>query len=373
MRAAVILAALLAPVLAAQHWKIQYFYDDARKVLHFADIAFPSPERGVAVGVIIDEIDRRGYDPVSMVTNDGGQTWSRVDLDQAPVSLFFLDETLGWLVTDRGLWITEEAGRSWRRISKHDEFSITRVWFLDRMHGFAVGPEKAAFQTHDGGETWDPIPEAAKPAGDPDYTDYTHVAFADKQRGLIVGSSTPPGPRGAIRLKPGEYPEAALRRRLNPTLTLELQTLDGGQTWSSSTAPLFGQVASLKLDRNEALILFVFNQIFEYPSEVYRIDLNGGKSSSAFRRKDLRVSDVALFPGPRAFVAGVETPGELPVPPTPTPLHILSSNGTPLSPDRWSEMEVDYRAVARLVTFAGPDADHQWLATDTGMILHLEP
>jgi len=37
----------------------------------------------------------------------------------------------------------------------------------------------------------------------------------------------------------------------------------------------------------------------------------------------------------------------------------------------WSEMPVDYRAVAQSLVLAGPDPDHLWAATDTGMILHL--
>ena len=37
----------------------------------------------------------------------------------------------------------------------------------------------------------------------------------------------------------------------------------------------------------------------------------------------------------------------------------------------WSEMAVDYRAVAQSLVLAGPDQEHQWAATDTGMILRL--
>ena len=37
----------------------------------------------------------------------------------------------------------------------------------------------------------------------------------------------------------------------------------------------------------------------------------------------------------------------------------------------WTEMDVDYKAEARSLVLAGPDADNQWAATDTGMILHL--
>ena len=37
----------------------------------------------------------------------------------------------------------------------------------------------------------------------------------------------------------------------------------------------------------------------------------------------------------------------------------------------WTEMPVDYKAVATTLVLAGPDRDHLWAATDTGMILHL--
>lgn len=368
MRFAALLAVLLAPGSAAQRWSVQYFYDHEREVLQFTAMAFPSAERGVAAGVIVDELNPRRQEPVALLTSDGGMHWMRTRLEQKPVSLFFLNETVGWMVTEGGLWFTEEAGRSWQRVRRHEPNSIARVWFLDRLRGFAVGPHKAALETRDGGASWTPIAEAAKPAGNPQYTGYTHIAFADARRGLIVGSSVPPAP-GSARPAPGEFPEAAARRRLGPTLTLELQTLDGGATWTSSTAPLFGQVASLKLGDTDGLILFVYNQAFEWPSEVYRVDLRNGRSVTSFREREVRVGDVALYGGPRAFLAGVATPAGLQEPLAPARVRIFASTDYA----QWTEMPVDYRAVARQVMLAGPDAQHLWLATDTGMILRLEP
>jgi len=37
--------------------------------------------------------------------------------------------------------------------------------------------------------------------------------------------------------------------------------------------------------------------------------------------------------------------------------------------ENWTEMSVDYRAVARRAMISGPDPQHVWVATDTGMIL----
>jgi hypothetical protein len=37
----------------------------------------------------------------------------------------------------------------------------------------------------------------------------------------------------------------------------------------------------------------------------------------------------------------------------------------------WEEMDVDYRAIAQRAILAAPDAQHVWVATDTGMILTL--
>jgi hypothetical protein len=55
--------------------------------------------------------------------------------------------------------------------------------------------------------------------------------------------------------------------------------------------------------------------------------------------------------------------------PIPGKVRMLSS--TNLSD--WTEMPVDYKAVARSLVLAGPDAEHLWAATDTGMILQMVP
>ena len=380
-----LLAAALIPAAFAQSggasgkWTLQYFYDQDGKDLHITDLAFPSATRGVAVGAIVDRDGRRPQF-TALVTSDGGRHWSLVPLKEFPRSLFFLDESNGWLVTDEAVWFTREAGHSWTRISdqiKPDRKLadaprgglILRVGFLDAQHGYAVGLQKSVYETNDGGRTWKPVEEAAKPSANPAFSVYSHIAFTDSARGVIFGAYMPPRGVGkeSDQLPDWMVPDLALARRQQPRLAIEIDTRDGGANWKSSTAPLLGSVVSLRLAGGSGLAVFGYADSFEWPAEVYRLDLATGKSTSVFKQKDRQVTDAALFAGGRAFLAAVEPPGRLRSAPIPGKVRMLTSTNF----KDWVEMAVDYRAVAQSLVLAGPDAEHLWAATDTGMILRL--
>jgi hypothetical protein len=386
--AAALLTALHGQTTEGGRWTLQYFYDQDGKDLHITDLAFPSEKRGIAIGTIVD---REGRKPqfTCLVTSDGGEHWALTPLKEFPRSIFFLDESNGWMVTGESLWFTQEAGRSWTRISdqiKPDKKLadaprgglILRVWFLDAQRGFAVGLQKSVFETRDGGRTWKPLAEAAAPTSNPAYSAYSHIAFADARRGLIVGGYAPPRNAGKSRQERDEegdlpdwmHPESALQRRQQPRLTLELDTLDGGETWKSGTAPLLGSLVSTRLAGANGLLVFNYADSFELPAEVYRLDLKTGRSESVFKKRDRLVTDAAIFSDSmdgRAFLAAVEPPGRLRSAPIPGKVRMLSSSNR----KDWVEMPVDYRAVAQSLVLAGPDAGHLWAATDTGMILRL--
>lgn len=386
--AASLLTGLHGQTKEGARWTVQYFYDQDGKDLHITDLAFPSAKRGIAVGAVVD---REGRKPqfTSLVTSDGGEHWALTPLKEFPRSIFFLDESNGWMVTGESLWFTQEAGRSWTRISDQIKPNkkladaphgglILRVWFLDAQHGYAVGLQKSVFETHDGGRTWKPLAEAAVPTSNPAYSLYSHIAFADGRRGLIVGGYVPPRSEGKSREERDEegdlpdwmHPESTLHRRQQPRLTLEVDTLDGGVTWKSGTAPLLGSLVSARLAGERGLLVFDYVDSFEWPAEVYRLDLKTGQSESVFKKKDRLVTDAAIFSDgadARAFLAAVEPPGRLRSAPIPGKVRMLSSTNL----KDWVEMPVDYRAVAQSLVLAGPDAEHLWAATDTGMILRL--
>ncbi len=366
-----------APASAGK-WTRQYFYDELESELTIVDLAFPSARRGVAVGTIADREGER-LRHIALVTSDGGAKWSPVALKEAPRSVFFLNENAGWLVTNDGFWFTEESGRSWTRIADQikpnkklenapSDGLILRVYFLDEKRGYAVGLQKSAYETNDGGRTWSPIEEASKATSNPAYTTYTNIAFTDGKAGLIVGAYAPPRRNGEIAVPEWLDPEKTLKRIAVPRLTLALDTRDRGKTWTASTAPLIGSVGAVTMAGQSGLLVFNYPDSFDWPSEVYRMYLDTGKTETIFRQKDALVTDAALFAGGRSFLAAVEPPGRLRSAPIPGRVRILVSDDF----KTWLEMDVDYRAQARFLTIAGPDQDHVWAATDTGMILVLK-
>ena len=299
---------------------------------------------------------------MSVVTSDGGATWKEVKLKDVGVSLFSINENVGWMVTDEAIWKTSDAGETWSRLKKLK--GINRVWFLNESHGFAVGAPKLVYETKDGGKKWEKLEAAEKPKSNPHYTSYDWITFATPEVGLIVGGSVPPQ-RGD---EPAWFdPQAAAHRRETPTLLITLETRNGGQTWNAQTAPTLGQTTRVRLlPTGVGLALIQFAHAFEWPSEVFKIEPNG-KSERVYRQKDRVVTDCALLSPENALLAAIDPPGRLYQLPVPGKLHILQSKNM----TDWTDMPVDYRANGRRAILSVVDADHIWVATDTGMILNL--
>lgn len=367
---------MAAPALFAERWTIQYFYDEDRSKLEIVDLAFPTAKHGVAVGWTGQTTSDKKVKPTALLTNDGGEHWTFEPLKDEPRSIFFLNDTLGWMVTESGIWSSNEGGLNWRKLCDQPKPNsklgpatpgglILRLAFVNEMHGFAVGYQKTVLETKDGGKTWMPVAEAAKPTGNPAFTAYSRIVF-DGNHGLIIGAAVPPR-RDLGPFPSWMDPDRATKARPAPDLTLLLETMDQGGSWHSSMSALYGLVNSIRLAGNLGLNFFSYPASFEWPSEVYRIDFLTGESTSVFREKDRRVFDITLFHGPAAVIAAIEPPGKLNTVPIPGKVKMLSS--TDLT--TWKEMDVDYRAVATTLQLAGPDRDHLWAGTDTGMILHL--
>jgi len=350
-----------ASPLCAQKWKLSYFYDKENSSLVINDLQFPSPGRGVAAGYLEDKGVSK---PVTVTTDDGGAHWTVSKLKAVPISLFFLNDKLGWMVTPEGIWRTIDAGREWHELPKSPKLMM-KVYFVDEGRGFAIGAHKLAYHTEDGGKTWEPIAAAAEPHTDPEYTVYNNITFVTAKAGMIDGFSAPP--RAGDSGKPGWLDaQNTTTRREWPHLSIMLDTRDGGKTWTPSTASMFGRITrGAFLPNGRGLGLIEFTDTFKWPSEVHLIDGTTGKSSIVYNATDRAITDVLLLPSGTGYLAGVEVVGKLQHTPVPRKLKILRSEDL----SDWQEMEVDYRATAVRAMLRAAGDGSLWVATDTGMIL----
>lgn len=352
----------VAALAAEPHWDMQYNYRQVDSALSINDFLFTSETRGIVCGFTTD---RRGkVTPLVLTTRDGGAHWAETPVKEAGLAMFFLDDSTGWMVTEKGIWETAESGRSWTKL-KNAPSGLLRIWFLDKKHGYAAGLEKRVFETTNGGDTWTLLPISAEAQGDATYTTYGEIAFSGNN-GIISGWNIPPRRGGPDWMET----ERAGKRPQLPNLTILLQTIDAGKTWTKSEASVFGQVTRISMaPQGVALGLIEYRDEFEYPSEVYRVNIRkDGSSDSVFRDKTRAITDVRTFAGSnRGLIAGFETEGTIYRSPIPGKLKVLTSDDL----ENWQEMKVDYRAVAHRAMIAGPDEKHLWIATDTGMILKL--
>ena len=366
LRSAITLLALSAATLpaTAQRWKVQYFYDKEKTSLTINDFAFPSAKYGVAVGYVAEG---RRQDPMSVVTSDGGDHWQLLPLKEMPVSLFFLDDSIGWMVTTKGLWRTTEAGKNWTKLPKVPG-EILRVCFSSSMNGVAVGVKKLVLTTHDGGQTWAKVAAAEDQPGDPQYSAYVWVGFADAKLALAIGTNNPPR-RFAPLFPDWLDPAATLRMRDVPHLSYSLSTSDGGKTWQAGSNSLLGQTSRFRLTPSgKGIGLVEYSELSELPSEAYLLDWHTGRSVSIYKDPKTGISDIWMDADGTAYVAGIAEPGRV-RDIIPGKVVVYSSRDY----QNWQKMPVDYRASALRTILAMPDEAHRWLATDNGMILKLDP
>jgi hypothetical protein len=117
------------------------------------------------------------------------------------------------------------------------------------------------------------------------------------------------------------------------------------------------------------MILVQFDELFEYPSEIYSLSTTIGQSTRSLRMKDFSTTDVLVSEGeksPTFYAAGFKPPGTVFRAPIPGKVRIAHSTDL----KEWKSWPVDYRAVATNVTLAEKEGK-VWAATDTGMILSL--
>jgi len=187
---------------------------------------------------------------------------------------------------------------------------------------------------------------------------YDVVAFRGTH-GVIIGALDPSSP---VLVDPAAGLPSAGK------ITV-LETLDGGKKWTYGAIPMDGELAQLRMSNKGMVVTLILYSNPRYPvgSAVFETPLGSPNGRMVFAERDRAATDIALLNDGSAVLVTVEPPGNSTNVPIPGKLKILVSDNLKV----WREMDVDYRAVAQRAIISAPDAQHMWVATDTGAILNL--
>ncbi len=354
-----VLIGFAMPSHSENRWKVQFFHDKDKSTLEIRDMQCPSANTCLAAAVLSEQGKAKPKGTL-VVTSDGGEHWSYNEVKDLPYSLFFLDRSKGWMTTDKGIYQTVDTGHEWKKLNSLK--GIERVWFLDGLHGFAVGEGKSIYESKDGGKEWakrevaDPRPMEAKDIV------FEGITFVGPKHGMISGSWNP-----MQGLQQREWLEMdAARRPKLPISAILVETVDGGQTWTESEAKVQGRLTRLRYqDEGTMLALVEFLGASQVPSEIFSNGLKTRGSTGIFHQTGRVARDFIILPGGEIIAAAVELLGKSNDVPIPGKLKMMSSTNL----TSWLDEKADYRAVAMRTILAAGDAKHVWVATDTGMIL----
>jgi photosystem II stability/assembly factor-like uncharacterized protein len=151
------------------------------------------------------------------------------------------------------IFVSDDAGGNWRRVSTDADVTLTGVAFADTQLGLAVGHDAVILRSEDGGNSWKEVFRDSK-----QLRPLLRVMFVDKQRAIAVGAygaffeSTDGGLTWAERqITPEDRHFNALARLADGTLLLAgeagtlLRSGDGGTQWEKLASPYPGSFFGL--------------------------------------------------------------------------------------------------------------------------------
>jgi len=186
---------------------------------------------------------------------------------------------------------------------------------------------------------------------------------ATPQLGVIGGLNRPPNERSHRICRSGSIRRRPLHHREFAASTLELETSDGGNTWKSASASIFGQVTRIRFGPpSVGLGLIEFSEEFQYSSEVYSAsDGPAAGSERVYRDRKVRRQRCLGDSGrhgliSRAFVATAQLRSVVP-----GRVRVLKSRDF----STWTDIEVTTVRWPTAPRSRRPATTTSWLATDT--------
>lgn len=133
------------------------------------------------------------------------------------VTVYFTSSDKGFVAGDDGyLAVTYDGGRNWTKKELGIDDTINEIYFRNDENGYLVAGRRMMI-TRDGGDTWQET-QINRPGEFKTSTpEYLSIRFADKKRGIIVGS--------------------LLNKQNRVVDSLVMRTENGGESWQRIVAP----------------------------------------------------------------------------------------------------------------------------------------
>lgn len=168
--------------------------------------------------------------PFALTQPAFSQSWraSKVDAAGDLITVFFTSAERGWIAGDGGyLALTNDGGRSWQRSRLNATADINEIYFRNEKNGYLVTARKV-FVTDDAGQTWREMPIFRPGEFGTGTPEFLSIRFADKKQGYIVGS--------------------ILNRKGDVIDSLVMRTEDEGLTWRRLIVPTKFELFHLDFD-----------------------------------------------------------------------------------------------------------------------------
>ena len=177
---------MLKSVDGGKNWE-SMIKEENKQDIHLSGVYFVDPLCGWVVGEF----------STILHTTDGGKTWKKQECqdlvakvdetqweEQMPglLNVYFVDRDRGWIQGMDGVTImTENGGETWKKLSLATDHSLYNMQIIGKK-GWMVGDKGAYLTTEDGGKTWKYQDEVIK-------TRFwlRDLSFSDPNTGWVVG------------------------------------------------------------------------------------------------------------------------------------------------------------------------------------------
>jgi photosystem II stability/assembly factor-like uncharacterized protein len=219
--------------------------------------------------------------------------WSVVKTGETEdyVTVYFTDSKHGFVAGDNGKFVyTMDGGKNWQKQFVYTEDNINEIYFRNDDNGYVVAGKKL-FITSDGGRSWrEEI--IYKPGTFKNGTpEFLSVRFADKKRGVIVGS--------------------VLNKADRVIDSLVMRTEDGGETWNRIVVPFKDELYHLDfVDKNRGWIVGDMGMILTTNDGGLNWTTQNSGTKKAIYNVDFRDSNDGFAVGGGGIILRTENGGE---------------------------------------------------------------